>query len=198
MNSSSGRESGSRGNISALANKLIALGYVELFQGLDGTALDAIWTEPGASDALTALAVDCDAPTLPRFLAAEILFRKQESYPHEDQKELLALVYATALAENYTGAANTWGFPGFLRGLTGEHLETLGEAAIPHLVSIMDDDKRVYYVGSKEATIGNNSRYRVKDLAAFYISTIRKIPTELNEDPNERDLEIARLKRIVA
>jgi hypothetical protein len=194
MNSSSIVEEGSQGNTSALANKLMKLGYIELFQGLDETALDILWNEPGAPEALALLAVDPKAPPLARFLAAEILFSKQESYPPEDQKIQLASVYATALAENYTGAANTWGFPGILSGLTGEHFEALGGAAIPELVSIMDDDKRVYYAGSKEATMGNSYGLRVKDLAAFYISKIRNIPFELDEDPHKRDQEIEKLK----
>jgi hypothetical protein len=194
MNSSSIGEKGSQGNTSALANKLMKLGYIELFHGLDETALDTIWNEPGVPEALTTLAVDPGAPTLARFLAAEILFRKQESYPPEEQKKQLASVYATALAENFTEAANTWGLPGVLNGFAEEHFEVLGAAAIPELVKLVNDDKRVYYTGSQEATLGSSYGYRVKDLAAFYISKIRNIPFELNEDPRKRDKEIEKLK----
>lgn len=197
MNSSSIGEEGSQGNTSALANKLMKLGYIELFHGLDETALDSIWNEPGAPEVLATLAVDPGAPTLARFLAAEILFRKQQSYPPEEQKKQLVSVYTTALAQNFTDVANTWGLPGVLNGFAEEHFEALGAAAIPELVKLMNDDKRVYYAGSQEATLGNSYRLRVKDLAAFYISKIRKIPFELDEDPNKRDQEIEKLKSVV-
>ena len=58
----------------------------------------------------------------------------------------------------------------------------------------MDDDRRVYYAGSQEATFGNSYRYRVKDLAAFYISQIGNSPFEVDEAPRKRDEEIEKLK----
>lgn len=194
MNSSSTGKKDSQGNLSALANKLMNLGYIELFQGLDETALESIWNEPGAPEALAQLAVDPKAPELARFLAAEIMFHKQQAYPSENQKKQLAPVYATALAENFTGTANTWGLPDVLEGLAGEHVLALGETEVPELKKLLDNNNRVHYAGSQEATLGHSYGYRVKDLAAFYISKIRNIPFVMDEDPRKRDKEIERLK----
>ena len=180
-----------------LANRLIELGYIRFFQQPDENAVESIWNESGVPEALAALTIDPEAPTLARFLAAEIMFYKQERYPPDEQKNQLASVYATALALNFTGVANTWGLPDVLDGFAGEHFLILGEAAIPELVKLLDDDKRVYYEGSEEATLGHIYRYRVKDLAAFYIGKIRNIPLILGEDPGKRDEEIGKLKSAV-
>lgn len=182
---------------SALADRLMAIGYIGLFQGPDEEALGTLWNEPGVPEALATLASDPETPALARFLAAEIMFYKQGMYLSKKQKKQIASVYATALAENFTGAANTWGLPDVLDGLAGEHLLALGEAAVPGLKTLLDDDRRVYYEGSKEATLGNSYRYRVKDLAAFYISKIRNISFKVDEDPNKRDQEIEKLKSAV-
>jgi hypothetical protein len=194
MNSSSGGEKDSQGGDSVLAGKLTGLGYAGLFQGPDEAALDAIWDEAGAPEALASLAGSPEAPAPARFLAAEILFTRRETYPSEEQKRPLASVYAAALARNFTGAANPWGLPGLLPGLAGEHFVALGAGAIPEIVGLLDDDQRVYYVGSQEATMGNSYQYRVKDLAAHFLSRIAKLPFVLHESPQERDAEIEKLK----
>lgn len=196
MNSES-RKKNRQSDSTALANRLMTIGYIELFQGPDENALDTIWKEPGVPEALATLTIDPEAPALARFLAAEILFNKKETYPPDEQKKQLASVYATALVQNFTGTANTWGLPDVLVGLVGEHFVALGEAAIPPLVKLLDDDGRVYYVGSEIATLGNIYRYRVKDLTAYYISKIRNIPFALDEDPSKRDEEIEKLKSAV-
>lgn len=194
MNSKSREKKGPQGDSSALANRLMTIGYIELFQGTDENALNTLWKEPEMPESLAMLTIDPEAPALARFLAAEILFYRKEEYPPDESKKQLASVYASALARNFTGSANTWGLPNVLDGLTGEHFLALGEVAIPELTNLLDDDKRVYYEGSQEATVGHYYQYRVKDLAAYYISKIRGIPLELDKDPNKRDVEIEKLK----
>src|SRR3712207_2226521 len=93
-------EKSQQSDSSALANRLMTLGYIELFQGLDEDALNTLWQEPGAPEALATLTMDAEAPALARFLAAEILFYKNEAYPPDEHKKQLASVYATALAQN--------------------------------------------------------------------------------------------------
>ena len=197
MNDKPRENEGQPPDSSFLARRLMTIGYIGLFQGSDENASDALWKEPGVPDALAALVLDLEAPALARFLAAEIMFNKQATYPPAEQKKQLASVYATALAENFAGAANTWGLPDVLDGLAGEHFLALGEAAIPELTSLLDDERRVYFAGSQEATLGHHYRYRVKDLAAYYISKIRNIPLELDEDPGKRDEAIEKLKSTV-
>jgi hypothetical protein len=189
------RRTGTQPGPSALAEKLMALGYGGLFQSYDESALNAIWDEPGAPEALAGLVLDAEAPALARFLAAEILFSQRETYPPQEHKPQLASVYAAALAGNFTEVANAWGLPEVVRGSAGEHFVALGDAAVPALLDLAEDDRRVYYAGSQEATLGNSYRYRVKDLAAFYISQITGLPFTVDPDPEKRDASIEELKR---
>lgn len=193
----SGEITGQQGDPPALANKLMTMGYLELFQGSGEEYIDTLWKVPGVPEILETLTVDPEAPALARFIAAEVLFYQRGAYPLEEQRKQLASVYALALGQNFTGAANTWGLPEILDGLAGVHFVALGEDAIPELKNLLADDKRVYYEGSEEATLGNGYCYRVKDLAAYYISKIRSIPIDLGEDPSRRDKEIQRLKSII-
>lgn len=180
--------------IGEVASRLVELGYVELFLRLDEEAIDSIWDIPRVSEVLKALAIDSKAPPLASFLAAEVLFYKLDTYPPESDKRRLAEVYAMALRENFTAMANPWGLPGSLDGDPGMHFIKLGEWAVAPLMSLLDVESEVTYGGSREATFGNRYRYRVKDLAAFYLSRIRDIRYEVVEDPGERDKRIEELK----
>ncbi len=180
-----------------LANRLTELGYMALFQQSNAVALRAIWNAPGAPEGLETIAASSNAPKLARFLAAEVLFYKEEVHRVEKHKQELARVYAAALADNFTETANSWGLPGVLDGLTGEHLLAIGEPMVSELLDLLDNANRVYYEGSEEATLGHRYGYRVKDLAAYYISKIRNIPLELDEDPDKRDAAIGNLKSTV-
>jgi hypothetical protein len=178
-----------------LANRLTELGYLGLFQQVGETYLQHIWNTPDAPEALETLAVSSNVPMLARFLAAEILFSLGEVRRVEIHKQELAEVYVTALADNFTEAANPWGLPGVTVGLAGEHLLAIGEPMLSELRDLLDNDKRVYYEGSQEATLGHHYGYRVKDLAAYFIGKLRNIPFEPEEDPGRRDKAIEKLKR---
>jgi hypothetical protein len=180
-----------------LANRLAGLGYIGLFQQSDEAALADIWNTPGAPEALETLALSPDAPMPARFLAAELLFYKGGIHRAEEHKQQLARVYAAALADNFTETANPWGLPGVLDGLAAEHLLAIGEPMVPELLNLLDNDKRVYYEGSEEATLGHLYGYRVKDLAAYHIGKIRNTPLKLDEDPSRRDETIEKLKNAV-
>ncbi len=180
-----------------LASRLSELGYIRLFQQSDEAALKDIWNAPGAPGALETIAVSSNAPRLARFLAAEILYSQGGVRRVEKHKRELAEVYMTALADNFTEAANPWGLPGVTRGIAGEHLLAIGEPMVSKLFNLLDNDKRVYYEGSQDATLGYHYGYRVKDLAAYFISRIRNIPFEPEEDPGRRDKAIVKLKRAV-
>jgi hypothetical protein len=93
--------------------------------------------------------------------------------------------------------ANPWGLPGVPDGQIAAHVLRLGEAAIPALLPLLDDDTPVQFSGSKEATYGNRFAWRVKDIAASLISRIRGIPFEADALPAARDSAIVRLKTSV-
>jgi hypothetical protein len=194
MNNQSGKNTEA---LSSIVDKITALGYRELFQNYDQKDLDSIWNEDNAAKKLSSLAINPEMPPLACFLAAEIMFLKQEEYPPQDHKKQLSVVYATALTQNFTESANTWGLPNIQIGDTEIHFIALGEAAIPELTHLLENNSRVYYAGSQEATLGNAYGYRIKDLAAYYISKITNLVFEIDQDPRKRDESIKRLKSVV-
>lgn len=178
--------------MSDLAQRLESLGYMTLFLSLDDAQLNALWAEPGAEAMLTALVVDTSATSHARFLAAEVLFRKQAGYPPDAARAGLAPVYASALREADLG--NIWGMPGELDGVAGQHLVTIGEPMVAALTPLLDDTREVPYGGSEEVFVAKQYRYRVKDFAAFFIGKIRDLPYTVHTSPHERDAEIERLR----
>ena len=178
-----------------LARRLEALSYHDLFLGPDDKTLGSLWAAPGDRGALAALVADANGPGHARFLASEILFRKDPTFAPGPAAGSLATAYAAELRE--AEVANPWGLPGELDGPPGQHLVALGEPAVAALVPLLDDTRPVMYEGSKEATVGNSFDYRVKDLAAFYLSRIRGIPYEVRQSPGGRDPLIARLRAAI-
>jgi hypothetical protein len=185
-------------NYNQLMKELTNAGYLELFHRFNKDTLNSIWNEKGAQQFLELIASDVNTPSLlASFLGAEILFFKQPGYPPETAKKQLAVVYSTALKENFTLMANPWSLPGSLDGLAGEHFVALGEYAIPELILLLDNNTPLSYSGSNEATFGNHYKYRVKDMAFFYICEIRKIPFTLIDDPVIRDKNIKKFKETI-
>lgn len=190
---------GGNSDLTSLARRLIELGYRALFVAPDRSQLDALWS--GAAGELDALARDPGQDHQARFLAAELLFSKQPGFPPADLRPVLAPLYAEALGQtgNLTGRwqlqGNQWGLlhdagP----GPVGTHLLALGADAVAALRPLLDKDERVLYEGSRDATTGNMRRYRIKDIAAYYISRITGRPLAFHADPIERDRAINELK----
>ncbi|HEX6372983.1 MAG TPA: hypothetical protein VF006_28935 [Longimicrobium sp.] len=177
-----------------LAERLMALGYTDLFQRADYAALDALWREPGVPAGLAALAVDPAAAVPARFLAAEILFHRAGTCPPAQDTRALADAYAAALAQGYPGGGNVWGVPGQAPDGVGAHVVSLGREAIPAFLPLLDDDTPVPYEGSEEAMEGRRFGFRVKDLAAHLLAAIAGVDLPVSEDPRARDAEIDRLR----
>lgn len=165
--------------------------YMSVFMQLTDAPIDELWAQAGGAAALDAVVADRAAPVKARFIAAEVLFRKQPGY-HPADAGALAAVYAEMLRHDVM--ANPWGMPGELDGPLGKHLVGLGEPAVAALRPLLDDNRAISYSGSHEATYGNAFRYRVKDLAAFFVASIRKLPFTVVEDPAARDRAIAALR----
>lgn len=178
-----------------LAEDLSGLGYLELFLRLDDTALDRIWRWPGAPGGLRQLALHSDTPSLPGFLAAEVLFTRDPTFPAPADRGALALLYAEALRQNMTGMANPWGLPGDLDGPVARHVLALGDGVVPAFAALLDDGTQLRYSGSKEATYGNSYNYRVKDEAAALIAELIGVPYPVHLDPQDRDAEIGLLRQ---
>lgn len=176
----------------SLVEELARLDYLELFLRSGTKQVDQLWGRPYGPEQLEALALAPSAAWQPRFLAAEILFRKRTEFPGQAQRLVLAPVYGEALRAASMG--NPWGLPGQLDGPCAQHLVRLGEPVIASLIQLLDDDRLVPYWGSQEATLGNHYAFRVKDFAAYFLATIRGDPYVLHADPSLRDVNIQALK----
>jgi hypothetical protein len=181
----------------AVAKKLVALGYRELFLR-DDAEVDALWRS--SADELAALAGDAGQDAQARFLAAEILFARAAGFPPVEMRATLAPVYAAALAGT-AGASETWRLRGNQWGLmyrgdsvgsVGKHLLALGADAVAALRPLLGDRGALLYDGSQEATLGNSLEYRIKDAAAYFIGRISGVPVVFHRAAAERDAEIAK------
>jgi hypothetical protein len=186
-----------------LKKELIDESYSSLFLSTNNK-VDTLWSNYG-NNAFIELVNDTTAEDNIRFLTAEILFHKSVSFPPKDMYKVLGSIYVNAL--KITGlsnnkivlAANGWGFLYNMDhvGFLGERLILIGEPAINGLKSLLDNTDTVLYEGSKEATVGNAYHYRIKDIAAFYISKIKNIPVKFHQNIEDRDAEILRLKELL-
>ena len=79
-------------------------------------------------------------------------------------------------------------------GALGARLLAAGPAAIGAPRPLLDDERRIAYVGSKEATVGNQLEYRVKDAAAYFIPKLAGLELALRNGAEARDAEIERLR----
>jgi len=187
----------------AVAARLTEAGYAGLFLSGDHSSADVLWRGGDGRAALEEIVEGQGYGDLPRVLALEVLCREEPGYSTEGQ----AAIYARALA--LTGiedgpmhfSGNEWGFMyhadkegGDPHGALGQRLLEAGEAAVPHLADLLDDSRRIYYVGSQDATLGNGLVYRVKDAAAYYIGKIAALPVQFHQDTASRDQEIERLR----
>ena len=144
---------------------------------------------------LRRLVEDADAPLEQRFLAAEVLFRVDKRFPPKSLAPELARIYVGALRDGVVTAANVWSMPGELDGPAGQHLVKLGAAAESELEGALADGTSVTYAGSREASIGNSYKYRVKDIAAQLLRAIRGDALEVDASPSRRDRAIRELRK---
>jgi len=161
--------------------------------------INTVWEAAGA-DILKKILIDKEAPMKARFLVSEVLFTKSFGFVVEVGEELVAKIYANAMANNLTGMANSWGllYEYNDEGPVGINWLLLREAAIPELFKLLDNETIHMYHGSEEATIGNGYQFRVKDFAAYYICKIKNIEAVYHETHAARDIEIEKLKILLA
>lgn len=187
---------------SDLARKLMSHAYGEFFvMPAHEQTIERVWGEPANRAALEALAADAAQPLEARFLAAEVLFARDFTFTSRVSPATVADIYARALEQNLTGMANSWGllYEYDDAGPVGIRFIMLGDPAVPALVRLLDNaGASLTYAGSKEATVGNEYRYRIKDFAAYYLGRIRRIPVSFHSEVAERDQEIARLRQKLA
>jgi hypothetical protein len=187
---------------SKLEKKLIEIGYDALFQIHSEEMENEVWKFGANKENIEQLAYSKKTSNLGRFFAAEIL-RHYDITLKKEHYDILSEAYTYALKEsninsdNYIGInANSWGllYEHDDTGYLGEQLLSFENAAIPHLLKLLNNNGSVVYEGSQEAMLGNSYKYRIKDFAAFYISKIKNVPIKFYQDVENRDREIERFK----
>ena len=192
-------------NNEQLVSYITQQGYYGLFLLGEKPKVDSIWQIPDIEKQLEEIYLDRSHSSEVRFLAAEIILSKSNKYPIGNHAIVLSELYGTALLNTGTKTGsfrltgNMWGYLYEMDdvGILGNRFIQIGEKAVPELVKLLDNDEQVLYEGSKEATIGNENQYRIKDFAAFYISRIKNIPVKFYQDIEKRDKEIERLKKLL-
>lgn len=142
--------------------------------------IEKIWQASGSTTtALEQIVLDKEASTKARLIATEVLLQKEFTVIGEMDLREVAQIYATALAENTTEMANSWGFlyEEDDMGPIGGTFSLFGEDALPALVELLDNKATYLYDGSEEATVGNGYQFQVRDFAAYYISKILHEPS---------------------
>ncbi len=193
-------------NVKELESRLIEIGYPGLFMHGEHNLADSIWEDGNNVKQLESIVLSTSTLSHARFLAAEV-FRYFNIELDTQSYAILSEAYAYVLENTSADRGNIVHLNGNLWGLLyeeddvgylGKQFIKFGNAAIPSLTRLLDDHaSRVLYEGSEEATIGNAYQYRIKDFAAFYISKIKNISIEFNQDFEQRDKEIERLKGLL-
>jgi hypothetical protein len=159
--------------------------------------IERVWSEPGNPARLEALIDERSAPVKARLIAAEALFKNDFSFLDRHDNREVARIYAAALAQQATPAANVWGLLWINDnvGVLGGRFIMLGTDAVPALRGLFGDRTVVSsYAGSEVATLGNDARYRICDFAAYYLARITNQPLAFHSDFAARDAEIAKLQ----
>jgi hypothetical protein len=192
---------------SRLEAKMIETGYPQLMSSLSTDSANPFWGGGKHQELLQAIIADTGSSSGGRFLAAEVL-RYQEVPLEEAHFPTLAQAYTEALASTSYATdnphqldGNAWGllYEDEQIGHLGAQLLAFGNAAVPYLLALLDDTHgQILYIGSEEATIGNAKRYRIKDMAAYFLSRITGTPIRFFPEPAERDAEIERFKIALA
>ena len=198
--SSSYKPSDNKENMSKkpLEETITAIGYREFFMTGSETKLDSVWGSGNNRSDLEGLITAENTSAYAKFLSAEIL-RHFEIEILPQYKSELSDAYVAAL-EN----TNKWGLNGNLWGFLyeqndigplGNQLLKIGEKAVSALTGLLENEGIISYEGSKEAMLGNSYQYRVKDVAAFYLSKITGVPIHYYPDLEERNKEIKRFEK---
>jgi hypothetical protein len=189
-----------------LATRLAAADYRQLVSE-SSTVAETLWAGGANAQALTSITLGPAQAERVRFLALELSWTRLGHLPEGISKQAAATLIASALRHtpfeggNWGLAGNDWGFLWYLEAdgyegarSLGQRLISLGKDAVEPLAPLLDDASSVEYEGSKEAMVGNDLGYRVKDVAAYFIGRITGEPMKYDEDITQRDQGIQAMK----
>ncbi|MFT6502551.1 MAG: hypothetical protein ACJASQ_002678 [Crocinitomicaceae bacterium] len=182
----------------AFANQLINRSFGEFFiYPMHDNTINTIWSDTNNHVLMDRIMTASDISMEAKFLVCEIYFKKDHRFLERYFIKDIAEIYASALVNNYTGMANSWGllYEHEDAGTAGAVFLILGDLAIPTLTKLLEDDRILLsYNGSIESTIGNGYKFRIKDFAAYYIGEILNTPLKYFPENPERDSQINELK----
>lgn len=181
-------------NDTELATYFDSTGYRYVFMMGSYSEADSIWDLDSSREVLERIVSDDKFSKRAAFFAAEILFDHCDWRPEGDLKFRVARIYAMALKENYAGIGNPWGVPDDT-GDIGKHILSFGEVLVIEFKPLLKCETPVRYEGSRTATMGNDGKYRVKDIAASYICAIRNMKFDATQDPKDRDKQIKKIRK---
>jgi hypothetical protein len=179
-------------NVERLEKTLMSTTYGDLFERQVPEQEKAIMGQPDAPAALRKIVQRAGSPMQARFFAAELLFLRQPDFPAAAEAASLPPIYAWAIANQPTG--NMWGLPGDDDGQAGTHVLRVGRPMIAALIPLFQDDRRLPFGGSIEATAADLWQVRIKDVAASLVSHIIKEPFPKQADKATRDTFIKELE----
>ena len=192
-----------------ICKELIDLGYSQLFMLATDKYRNQILENEGAQEDLMQIINNTELPLKGRFLACELLFRElgQQNLLDQVPPETLGKIYSSALKgsggdlSDFGVYGNSWGFMSYLdnqnvdgSGPLGKRLLLIGKPAVPELSKLLNNNSILWYEGSRDATLGNNLKFRVKDAAAYYIFRIQDQKVIYHENISDRDKKIEDLK----
>src|SRR5438445_541088 len=93
----------------ALAKKLLAREFGEFFiYPMHDQTIDLVWSSLSTHQLLDTVVDDDTIEMEARFLACEVLFKKDVMFLSRHEPEKIAEIYANSLSNNFTGMANSW------------------------------------------------------------------------------------------
>lgn len=157
---------------------------------------EIVLARPNAELELSRIVSRQDIPLRLRIYAQEMLITANR--PADPR---LAEIYCQVM-QNLEGKLyhDSWGLPGNGANKFGRTLISYGQAALPCLSRILDDNSKLEYTSSESRAISNMYMYyRKSDLAAYLITQILNIPYNDDPSPVIRDRQIRELRqRLVA
>lgn len=165
-------------NVEISEADLIRMGYDSLFKS-SNSKLDSLWNASKNGLSLRNILLTPGTSNESRFIAAEILFLKDDEFPTKKESEILAEVYPSMLlnSDYHAYLIDEMRIQG--EGSEENHLVSLGVEAIPYLYNLLDSEAP--YKGIK-FRIRGNPNYSVKHIAAMYICEILDKPYGLLSD----------------
>lgn len=181
-----------------MADSLENWGYTELLVKNNGRMADSLWNMPDGEEILKRVAYRSGSSRIQRFLAAEIIFRKDPSYPPQDDKSLLhdlSHAYANALSYDYAPYGEYWGRPEENTiGICGEHVLRIGPEAIHELTRQTLNQEFDFYLHYQSGPIGILYGPRKNDHAALLISLLIGEPYTFKMEKAERNADMDKLR----